>query len=439
MILNNLYDDLKNRKKKIAVVGLGYVGLPLLISLDEYFDTIGYDKSNFRIESLKIGIDKDNNVKKSKLKKIKSYLCYKESILCEASFIIIAVPTPIYKNNRPDLSFLEKASKAVGRNLQKNSIIVYESTVYPGLTEEFCIPILEKYSGLKNLTDFFVGYSPERINPGDTKHELKNTVKIVAAQNERSLDIISKVYSRIVKAGIHKTSSIKVAEAAKIIENTQRDLNIALINELSIIFSKLGLDTKEVLEAAETKWNFLKFYPGLVGGHCIGVDPYYLTYKAKKIGYDPKVILAGRKVNDEMHLFIGNKIIEKIRPDKYKVKKPKVVIFGITFKENVSDFRNSKVIELYIFLLKNNFDVQVYDPIVNRAELEKVHNIRTIELENIKNADLLVFSVAHNCFKNIDFSVLRSKMAINKPYLLDIKWLFNKKDIENNGFKYWRL
>ena len=438
-MLNNLYDDLINRKKKIAVIGLGYVGLPLLISLDKHFDTIGFDNSKSRIQSLMEGTDKDNNVDKEKLKNLNSVLDFNESVLKEASFLIIAVPTPIHKDNNPDLSYLETASKTAGRNLKKDSIVVYESTVYPGLTEEFCIPILEKNSSMKNKKDFFIGYSPERINPGDKEHELRNTVKIVSAQDEITLEIISQVYSKIIKAGIHKASSIKIAEAAKIIENTQRDLNIALINELAIIFSKLGLDTSEILEAAETKWNFFKFYPGLVGGHCIGVDPYYLTYKAKEIGYNPKVILAGRKVNDGMHRFIGRKIIEKIGSDKDTTKKPKVILLGITFKENVSDFRNSKVIELYDFLIKNNIEVQVCDPIVNSAELAIKHGIETIGLDDIKNADSLVFCVPHKCFKDIDLSLLRSKMASNEPYVFDLKWLFNKEDVESKGFKYWRL
>ncbi len=438
--MNSFYDKLEKKQLKIAVVGLGYVGLPLLISLSKKFDVIGFDKNEDKISSLKNNKDLNNEIDESELSNSCFEITDEERNLQKANFFIVAVPTPIDKHKNPDLAYLNEATITVGRNIPKNSIIVYESTVYPGATEEFCIPILEKESGLKNKKDFSVGYSPERINPGDKVHTLDNIVKIVSAQDQNTLDIISRVYGKIIKAGIYKAENIRVAEAAKVIENTQRDINVALINELSIIFHNLSLDTSEVLAAARTKWNFLEFYPGLVGGHCIGVDPYYLTYKAKEIGYHPEVITTGRKINDNMGNFIGEQILKNLLKNNYsRNKKFKVILFGITFKENVKDFRNTKVMNIFDFLKQYNIDVQIYDPVVNKKEIKEQHNIKIIDYDEINEADAAVFCVAHNCFKEIDLNDLRKKMNLPNPLLFDIKWIFNRDIAEKAGFKYWRL
>lgn len=438
--MNDFYNKLKKRQLKIAVVGLGYVGLPLLISLSKKFDVIGFDNSKNKINSLKNNEDLNNEIDESELLNNYFDLTNDERSLKNANFFIIAVPTPIDKHKNPDLTCLKNATIIIGKNMPKNSIIVYESTVYPGATEEICIPILERESGLKNKKDFSVGYSPERINPGDKIHTLENIVKIVSAQDENTLDIMSKVYGKIIKAGIYKAESIKVAEAAKVIENTQRDINVALINELSMIFYNLGLDTSEVLAAAKTKWNFLDFHPGLVGGHCIGVDPYYLTYKAKEIGYHPEVITAGRKINDNMGSFIGEQILKNLLTNNYNQnKKFKVILFGITFKENVIDFRNTKVMDIFNFLKLYNVDVKIYDPLVNKKEVEEHYNIKLISYDEINKADAAIFCVAHDCFKEIDLNDLRKKMNLPNPLLFDIKWIFDKDIVEKAGFKYWRL
>lgn len=435
MNLKRLYNELEDKKKKIAVIGLGYVGLPLLAALSNHFNTIGFDTNKERVGSLRRNKDKNNNIK---FKNLNCEFISNEKTLNTANFYIIAVPTPIDKFNNPDLSFLKHASELVGKNMTKDSIVVYESTVYPGVTEEICIPILEKESKLVSMKDFYVGYSPERINPGDKIHTLENTVKIVSAQDKDSLDIISKVYKKIVKANIYKIKNIRIAEAAKVIENTQRDINIALVNELTIIFSKLGIDTKEVLKAAGTKWNFLNFYPGLVGGHCIGIDPYYLAYKAKEIGYFPEVINAGRRINDSMGTFIGEQILIKLLNSNTS-KNLKVILFGMSFKENIGDYRNTKVLDIYNFLKQYNIQVQIYDPIVDAKEIKKYYGINLVSYNEINNADAVAFCVAHNYFKKIDLKELKSKMKTSNPYLFDIKWIFNKKDVENAGFKYWKL
>ena len=319
------------------------------------------------------------------------------------------------------------------------SIIVYESTVYPGVTEEFCIPILEKESKLINKKDFYVGYSPERMNPGDKKHTIENIIKVVSAQDEESLEVISRVYSKVVKAGIFKAKSIKVAEAAKVIENTQRDINVALINELAILFSKLGIDTKEVIDAAKTKWNFLDFKPGLVGGHCIGVDPYYLSFKAKEVNYYPEIINSGRKINDNMGFFIAEQILKTLLNNHHKNINFKVVLFGISFKENVADSRNSRVIDIYNYLSQHNMEVKIHDPVVNAKEVSQNYGIELISFKDIKNIDAAIFCVAHDCFKKIDLALLKSKMAGENPFIFDIKWIFDRESIEKMGFRYWRI
>jgi len=439
METRDLYKELESKKKKIAVIGLGYVGLPLLIAFSKHFQVIGFDTNNEKLNDLKNGIDENKEIEVDELSSLNCVLTSNVNELKNVNFFIIAVPTPIDNYKNPDLSHIEKATILVGQNIPEGSIVVYESTVYPGVTEEFCIPLLEKESGLKNRKDFYVGYSPERINPGDKGHSLKNIIKVVSAQTESSLDIISKVYSKIVKAGIFRAKSIKVAEAAKVIENTQRDINVALINELAILFSKLRIDTKEVLEAASTKWNFLHFTPGLVGGHCIGVDPYYLSFKAREINYYPDMINAGRKINDNMGFFVGEQILETLLKNHHKHINFKVVLFGISFKENVADSRNSRVIDIYNYLVQHNIDVQIFDPIVNTKEVKKYYGIDLIKFEEVNNIDAAIFCVAHNCFKEIDLLKLKSKMAGDNPFIFDIKWIFNRESIEKLGYRYWRI
>jgi len=430
---------LESKKRKIAIIGLGYVGIPLLVSLNSHFDVIGFDISKEKIKYLYGSDDFNDIIDKNELKKLNCKLSSDGKTIKDAKFFIIAVPTPIDVHNDPDLSMIISATRLVGRNMTKNSIVVYESTVYPGATEEICMPLLEKESGLKSKVDFWVGYSPERINPGDKIHNIENVVKVVAAQDEYSLDVIESVYKKIIKAGVYKAENIKTAEAAKVIENTQRDLNIALINELAIIFSKLGLDTWEVLSAARTKWNFLDFYPGLVGGHCIGVDPYYLTYKAKEVGYYPEVILAGRKINDNMAFFIGDEILKRILNNGRLEGRIKIILFGLSFKENIKDIRNSKVPDIRSYLMQYGIDVDIFDPIISRAEAKKEYGIDLIEYEDIHDASAVVFCVAHDCFRNIDLKDLRLRLKKEKPYLFDIKGIFGKEIVEEYGFNYWRL
>jgi len=439
MEIEDFYNQLENKKKKICIVGLGYIGLPLLIALDKHFSVIGFDINEYKVKSLNENLNNYSEIIGYKLSNVSCKITSDKSTLKEANFFIIAVPTPVDNYKNPDLSFIKESTILVGQNMPKNSIIVYESTVYPGVTEEICIPILEAESKLTCKKDFHVGYSPERINPGDNKHTLENIVKVVSAQDKNTLEIISRVYGKIIIAGIYKAKSIKIAEAAKVIENTQRDINIALINELSILFSKLGLDTMDILEAAKTKWNFLDFQPGLVGGHCIGVDPYYLTYKAREVDYHPEVINAGRRINDMMGKFIGEQILKTLLNNNKKIGSLKVILFGISFKEDVEDIRNTRVLDIYNYLKENNIAVSVYDPVVNKKEVEQIYGIKLIEFNEIIDADASVFCVAHNCFKKINLDDLKSRMKSKNPLLFDIKWIFNKETIEGKGFKYWRL
>jgi len=439
MEIKGLYKELESKEKKIAIIGLGYVGLPLLIGFSKHFRVIGFDTSSEKINNLKNGIDENNEIETDKICSLDCILTSNAADLRNANFFIIAVPTPIDNYKNPDLCHIKEATILVGKNMPEDSIVVYESTVYPGVTEEFCIPLLEKESKLKNRKDFYVGYSPERINPGDKEHSIENITKVVSAQTESSLDIISKVYGKVVKAGIFKAKSIKVAEAAKVIENTQRDINVALINEFAILFSKLGIDTKEVIETAGTKWNFLGFTPGLVGGHCIGVDPYYLSFKAREVNYYPEIINAGRKINDNMGFFIGEQILKTLLKNHHKIINFKVVLFGISFKENVADSRNSRVIDIYNYLTQHNIDVKMFDPVVNSKEVKKNYGIDLIKFEEINDIDAAIFCVAHSCFKEMDLMELKSKMAGANPFIFDIKWIFNKEDIEKLGYKYWRI
>lgn len=394
---------------KIAVVGLGYVGLPLALAFSKKFDVIGYDTNELRIKELKNGRDKtleasDDELKDALNNNLK--FTYNLDDLKKYNFFIIAVPTPVDKNNRPDLTPLLKASQSVGSVLKKGDIVVYESTVYPGATEEECVPVLEKFSNLKFNEDFFCGYSPERINPGDKEHTITKIKKITSGSTKKVADIVDDVYVSIIKAGTFKASSIKVAEAAKVIENTQRDINIAFVNELAMIFEKMHIDTTEVLKAAGTKWNFLKFSPGLVGGHCIGVDPYYLTHKAQELGYHPEIILAGRRINDNMGKYAANRVVKLMIKHDKKINKAKVLILGITFKENCTDIRNSRVIDAIKELKEFGCNVDVYDPWADRNEVLKEYNLNLIENLNLNNYDAVVLAVAHDEFKNLDFSNL---------------------------------
>ncbi len=415
---------------KISIIGLGYVGLPLAVEFGKKYNTIGYDVNQSRIDELHNGLDSTGEITKRNIQSsIKLSLTSNLEELSKCNIYIISVPTPINKNNNPDLSILLSATKSIGQLIKKDDIVIYESTVYPGCTEEDCVPILEKVSGLKYNKDFFCGYSPERINPGDKKRTVTKIVKVTSGSNSKVAKIVDDLYSSIIKAGTYLASSIKVAEAAKIIENCQRDINIAFVNELSILFNKMDLDTQEVLDAAGTKWNFLPFKPGLVGGHCIGVDPYYLTYKAKKLGYNSKIILSGRKLNDNYVKYINENInnhFEKIT----NKKKLNALLMGVTFKENCPDIRNSKVFDLHKLLIKN-FNIDVYDPYASKDEVIRKHNVNLIDFNDLKSIgyDCVIVCVAHSQFLNIKIEeYIRNK----KSLIYDLKGVYNNT-------KYMRL
>jgi UDP-N-acetyl-D-glucosamine/UDP-N-acetyl-D-galactosamine dehydrogenase len=439
MEIKDLYRQLENKERKIAVIGLGYVGLPLFMALSRCYEVIGFDTNSNKVKDLKNGIDENNEVEIPDLSSPGLILTSDTEDLKEANFFIITVPTPIdiYKN--PDLSYIENATRLIGQNMPAGSIVVYESTVFPGVTEELCIPLLEEESRLVNKKDFFVGYSPERINPGDKEHSVRDITKVVSGQDEDSLEVISRVYGRIIEAGIFKAKSIKAAEAAKVIENTQRDINVALVNELAMLFSKLGIDTKEVMDAAKTKWNFLDFRPGLVGGHCIGVDPYYLSFKAREVNYYPEIINAGRKINDNMGFFIGEQILRALLNSRHNDTGFKAALFGLSFKENVADCRNTRVIDIYNYLIGHNLDIMIYDPVVNAGEARQTYGIELAGFDDINDIDAAVFCVAHDCFKKMDPADLKPKMRGKNPFIFDIKWIFEREDIERLGFKYWRI
>jgi UDP-N-acetyl-D-glucosamine/UDP-N-acetyl-D-galactosamine dehydrogenase len=420
-----MYQALIDKKEKLAVIGLGYVGLPIALEFAKKISVIGFDISSKRIEMMKQDIDPSNELGKEAFEGCDITFTDSLDVLREAKFFIVAVPTPVDDHNVPDLKPVKKASETVGKVIKKGDYVVFESTVYPGCTEEDCLPIVEKLSGLKNVTDFKSGYSPERINPGDKKHTLATIVKVVSGCDAESLETIAKVYELVVKAGVHRASSIKVAEAAKIIENTQRDLNIALMNELSIIFDKMGINTYEVLEAAGTKWNFLKFYPGLVGGHCIGVDPYYLTYKASELGYNSRVILAGRYINDNMSLLVARRVVRHIISNVSDVKSAKVLVMGATFKENVSDIRNSKVADVVKELKEFFLNVDVVDPHADSGELH--HEYGFTLADNVgKDYDAVIVTVCHEPYANLDEKYFTS---ITKPHALiaDLKGTYRGK------------
>lgn len=422
---------------KMVVVGLGYVGLPLAISFAKKIPVIGFDYNPKKIELYKQGIDVTNEVGNEALKNTTMEFTADPKDIKEGDFIVVAVPTPIDEHKNPDLTPVIGASEFVGQNLKKGAVIVYESTVYPGVTEDICVPIIEKESGLKCGVDFKIGYSPERINPGDKVHRFETIKKIVSGMDEETLEKIANVYSMVVQAGIYKASSIKVAEAAKVIENSQRDINIAFVNELSVIFNKMGIDTNEVLDAACSKWNFLNFRPGLVGGHCIGVDPYYLTYKAQELGYLPEVILSGRRINDNMGKYIAQNIVKEMIKLDVPIKGSKILVKGITFKENVPDIRNSKVIDIINELKEYGMNVLVEDVYAEKEEVEKEYKIEL--QENVKDVDVIVFAVAHNEYKETSVEDMKTTLKDDRNLIIDIKAMFDKEKLEKEGLKVWRL
>ncbi len=430
-------------EKPIAIVGLGYVGLPLAIEFGKITETIGYDVNEKRIADLKRFHDGNHEHSKAEIQEAKRLrFTYDGTELKKSRFIIVAVPTPVTSSKQPDLSFIESAARTIGKNLQKGSIVVFEPTVYPGVTEEICVPILEKESGLRYMKDFKVGYSPERINPGDKKHTLANIVKVVSGCDEESLEIIASVYEKIVKAGVFRAASIKTAEAAKVIENTQRDLNIALMNELALIFHRMNIDTRSVIEAAGTKWNFMKFYPGLVGGHCIGVDPYYLTYKAEQLGYHPQVILSGRRINDNLGKYIAEETVKHLIRAAKTVKGAKVMVMGITFKENVSDIRNSRVIDLIRELAEYGMNVIVCDPHANPEEVKHEYGITLSSYDEKAKLDAIVLAVNHSDFvKSFTVASLEKHLTRGNSggVVIDVKGMFAPKNFQSTRILYWRL
>ena len=407
--------------RKISITGLGYVGLPLALAFSKHTNVIGYDTNPELIDSLQKGIDKNRVTGSNKITTNNILFTNQHSDISDASFHIIAVPTPIDKAKQPDLEIILSATRRLAGEIKHGDIIVYESTVYPGLTEEECLPILESVSGLECGKDFYLGYSPERINPGNSQHSLENTVKVVSAQDEKTLNIIANTYSKIVTAGIHIVPGIKVAEAAKVIENTQRDINIALMNELSLIFEKLQIDTEDVLKAAGTKWNFLKFNPGLVGGHCIGVDPYYLTHKSLQLGYAPRVILSGRSVNDSMGLYVARMVVKQLIKSGVMVKNAKVVILGFAFKENISDIRNTRVIDIVHELESFDINVQVYDPLVDSRDVEQEYNFALSEKNQIGNADAVILAVIHDEFIKGGWPYIEGILKNKSGVVFDVK------------------
>lgn len=430
-----MYKQLVDKEKKIAVIGLGYVGLPLALEFAKKFSVIGFDISPERVAMMKQGIDPSNELESEAFLDKDILYTADPADLKKAHFYIVAVPTPVDEHKVPNLKPLYSASETVGKYLKKGDYVVYESTVYPGCTEEDCLPILEEYSGLKAGVDFKYGYSPERINPGDKERTVEKILKVVSGNDKDSLEEIAQVYGAIIEAGVYKAASVKVAEAAKVIENTQRDLNISFMNELSIIFDRMGIDTKDVLEAASTKWNFMKFSPGLVGGHCISVDPYYLLHKSKQLGYDPQVILSGRRINDGMPAFIAKRLVQMLIQKGKGPGQSKVLVMGVTFKENVSDIRNSKVVDLVQELMQYSVNVHVTDK--HASPNEVAHEYKLTLIDNTSNDyDAVIVAVNHNEYKDLDKQYFRSIMR-EQPILMDLKAIYNYET--SDGFTYWRL
>jgi UDP-N-acetyl-D-galactosamine dehydrogenase len=418
------------RNLRVGVVGLGYVGLPLAVEFGKHFKTVGFDIKPERVAELRAGKDSTLEVSRKELREPK-HLSYTTDLkdLKACRVFIVTVPTPIDRHNRPDLTPLVKSSESVGKVLKKGDIVVYESTVYPGCTEEVCVPILERVSGLKFNRDFFAGYSPERINPGDKQHRLPTIRKVTSGSTPEVADFVDAIYASIITAGTHKASSIRVAEAAKVIENTQRDINIALINELALIFNRLGIDTEEVLLAAGSKWNFLPFRPGLVGGHCIGVDPYYLTHKAQEVGYHPEMILAGRRLNDNMALYVAGEVVRRMNGKKIHVKDSRILVLGMTFKENCPDIRNSKVADVVKELAKYGADVDVYDPWADAAETHHEYGIRLVKKPRARQYDAVVAAVAHDQFKELGIDGVR-RLCRKNNVIYDIKHVFKASETD---------
>lgn len=429
----------KEKRRSVAVVGLGYVGLPIAVAFGKQAAVIGFDINKTKIEELRKGIDRTGEVSDRDLADTQVRYTWEPADLKAANFIIVAVPTPISEALQPDLKALRMVSEVIGANMSSGTIVVYESTVYPGVTEEICLPILEKKSGLKAGHDFKVGYSPERINPGDKEHTIEKIVKVVSAQDEESLEIVANTYALVVKAGVHRAPSIKVAEAAKVIENTQRDLNIALMNELALIFHRLGIDTKSVLDAAGTKWNFLKFSPGLVGGHCIGVDPYYLTTKAESVGYHPQVILSGRRINNGMGKFVAEQTMKLFSQLSRPVNELRVGVLGLTFKENVPDLRNSKVPDIINELCEYGVEVLVHDPFAEREEAVAEYGIHLVDWKQMNDLDGIIVAVAHKDFVEMKLADLLKPLRSQKNgVLIDVKSILDPEKIPGS-LKYWRL
>ncbi|MCI9626605.1 MAG: nucleotide sugar dehydrogenase [Clostridia bacterium] len=435
-----LFQDIKNRKEKIAVTGLGYVGMPLAVAFAACADVIGFDLNEKKIEQYKNGIDPTQEVGDEAVKKARITFTCDAARLSEAKFHIVAVPTPINQDHTPNLLPVEEASRIVGKHLTKGSVVVFESTVYPGVTEDICVPILEQESGLVCGSDFKVGYSPERINPGDKVHRLDNITKIVSGMDEEALGEIKAVYDMVIKAGTFAVSNIRTAEAVKVVENSQRDINIAFMNELAIVFDKMGIDTQEVIAGMNTKWNALGFYPGLVGGHCIGVDPYYFTYQAEKLGYHSQIILSGRKVNDSMGAFVADAAVKEMILAGLAPKNAKVVILGVTFKENCPDIRNSKVIDIVKRLREYGISPLVADPMADAAEVSEEYGIEMTDFQQVKDADCMILAVAHTIFRNLSAAEVDAMFrAVGNKVLIDVKGIADKKEAKQFGWQYWRL
>ena len=435
----NLYESLVNKTESLSLVGLGYVGMPIAVAFAKKVNVIGYDLNAKKIELYKSGVDPTKEVGDEAIRNTTVNFTSDETMLKKAKFHIVAVPTPVNDDHTPDLTPVEGASRILGRNLTKGSIVVFESTVYPGVTEDICVPILEKESGLKCGVDFKIGYSPERINPGDKVHRLETITKIVSGMDEETLDQVAKVYELVVEAGVHRAESIKVAEAAKVIENSQRDINIAFMNELSIIFNKMGIDTQSVLRAAGTKWNFLKFYPGLVGGHCIGVDPYYLTYKAEQLGYHSQIILSGRRINDDMGKYVAENLVKNLIKADKGVKNAKVAILGFTFKDNCPDTRNTRIIDIVNELREYGVVPVIADPVADSDEARHLYGVEFVDINSISGMDAVILAVAHDEFATLTVEDMDKFFANYDKVLLDLKGLLDRKTFEGAGYNYWRL
>lgn len=438
----SIFEEIEAKKEKLALVGLGYVGMPIAVEFAKHVNVIGFDINKAKIEAYKNGNDPTLEVGDEAIKASTVEWTSDETKLREAKFIIVAVPTPVNDDTTPDLTPVIGSSEIVGRNLTKGAIVVYESTVYPGVTEEVCVPILEKESGLKCGVDFKVGYSPERINPGDKVHRLTTIKKIVSGMDAESLEEIANMYQIVVEAGVHKASCIKVAEAAKVIENSQRDINIAFMNELSIIFNKMGIDTLEVLEAAGTKWNFLNFRPGLVGGHCIGIDPYYLTYRAEQFGYHSQIILSGRRINDDMGKYVAEQTVKQLIKADKPIRQARVGLLGITFKEDCPDARNSKVNDIIKELREYGIEPVACDPVADAPDVKRFYGVELVDISQLKDLDCLIIAVAHKEFKaltNEDIAAMFKDEPNDRKVLVDVKGVQNKKEWQALGYRYWRL